>query len=292
MPLVNLKPVLREAKAKGYAVAAFNPVDYASMKAMVKAAEELEAPVIIQTSAKTINYYGHAAMVGWMKEIAGNSPTPVVLHLDHGKDLDMIRKCIEMGWTSVMIDWSDKPFAVNLETSRKIVELATAANVGVEAEIGQILGVEDDMVVSEEESHLTDPAEAEQFCRELDLAAFAAAIGTAHGYYKGEPKVAFDLIGEINRRTNTPMALHGGTGLSDEVIQKCIKLGCAKINISTNLKHVFVDSFVDYHKAKPSDYEPLRVLTAQYEALKELFKQKIAQFGGAKRGAELLSKVA
>jgi ketose-bisphosphate aldolase len=289
MPLVNLKPVLREAKSKGYAVAAFNPVDYASMKAMVKAAEEQQAPVIIQTSAKTIKYYGHKALVGWMRELADDSPVPVVLHLDHGKDLEMIEKCVKMGWTSVMIDWSDKPFETNLETSRKVVELAAAANVGVEAEIGEILGVEDDMVV--ESTHLTDPNEAEIFCRELDLAAFAAAIGTAHGYYKGEPNVAFDLIGEINRRTNTPMALHGGTGLSDDVIQKCIKLGCAKINISTNLKHVFIDSFVDYHKAN-NKYEPLHVLAAQYEALKQLFKDKIAQFGGTNRGNELLSKVA
>lgn len=290
MPLVNLKPVLAEAKAKGYAVAAFNPVDYASMKAMVKAAEELNAPVIIQTSAKTINYYGHAALAGWMKEIAGDSPVPVVLHLDHGKDLEMIETCVDMGWTSVMIDWSDKPFETNLDASRKVVEMASAKNVGVEAEIGQIHGVEDDMVVTE--TYLTDPSEAEKFCRELDLAAFAAAIGTAHGYYKGEPNVAFDLIAEINRRTRTPMALHGGTGLSDEIIQRCIALGCAKINISTNLKHVFIDSFVDYHREKPNDYEPLRVLAAQYEALKRLFKDKIAQFGGEGRGSELLSKVA
>ncbi len=290
MPLVNLKPVLAEAKANGYAVAAFNPVDYASMKAMVKAAEELNAPVIIQTSAKTINYYGHAALVGWMREIAGSSPVPVVLHLDHGKDLEMIERCVDMGWTSVMIDWSDKPFETNLEASRRVVEMASAKNVGVEAEIGQIHGVEDDMVVTE--SYLTDPDEAEAFCRELDLAAFAAAIGTAHGYYKGEPNVRFDLIEEINKRTGTPMALHGGTGLSDEVIQRCIELGCAKINISTNLKHVFIDSFVDYHREKPNDYEPLRVLAAQYEALKKLFKEKIAQFGGEGRGSELLSKVA
>jgi len=292
MPLVNLKPVLAEAKANGYAVAAFNPVDYASMKAMVGAAEELNAPVIIQTSAKTINYYSHEALFGWMSEIAADSAVPVVLHLDHGKDLDMIRQCVETGWTSVMIDWSHEPFDTNLATTRQVVELAAEANVGVEAEIGQILGVEDDMVVSEDESQLTDPNEAEIFCRELDLAAFAAAIGTAHGYYKGEPNVAFGLIEEINRRTNTPMALHGGTGLDDEVIQKCIGLGCAKINISTNLKHVFVDSFVGYHKENPSDYEPLRVLGAQYDALKELFKSKIAQFGGTNRGEEVLSKVA
>lgn len=289
MPLVNLKPVLREAKAKGYAVAAFNPVDYASMKAMVKAAEELNAPVIIQSSAKTIKYYGHAAIIGWMREIAGKSPVPVVLHLDHGKDVEMIKKCIESGWTSVMIDWSDKPFDVNLGETRKVVDMATKAGIGVEAEIGEIHGVEDDMVV--DAVHYTDPAEAEKFCRELDLAAFAAAIGTAHGYYKGEPDVKFDLIGEINRRTNTPMALHGGTGLSDEIIQKCIKLGCAKINISTNLKHVFIDSFIEYHK-KNNKYEPLNVLGAQYEALKQLFKEKIAQFGGSNRAPELLSKVA
>jgi ketose-bisphosphate aldolase len=292
MPLVNIKPVLAEAKAKGYAVAAFNPVDYASAKAMVKAAEELNAPVIIQSSAKTIKYYGHEAIYGWMKEIEGNSPVPVVLHLDHGKDLDMIKKCIDMGWTSVMIDGSHLPFEQNLSETRKVVNWATAAKIGVEAEIGQILGVEDDMVVAEHESIYTDPNEAEKFCRELDLSAFAAAIGTAHGYYKGEPKVQFGLIEEINKRTKVPMALHGGTGLSDEIIQRCIKLGCAKINISTNLKHVFIDSFADYHTQNPKDYEPLRVLEAQYKALKQLFKEKIAQFGGSNRAAEVLSKVA
>ena len=292
MPLVSIKPVLAEAKAKGYAVAAFNPVDYASMKAMVAAAEELNAPVIIQSSAKTISYYSHEAIYGWMKEIAGDSPVPVVLHLDHGKDMDMIKKCIDMGWTSVMIDGSHLPFKENLAETRKVVDWANAAKIGVEAEIGQILGVEDDMVVSEEESHLTDPNEAEQFCKELELSAFAAAIGTAHGYYKGEPKVEFGLIEEINKRTNVPMALHGGTGLSDEVIQRAIKLGCSKINISTNLKHVFIDSFAEYHKANPKDYEPLRVLAAQFDALKTLFKEKITQFGGANRGTEVLSKVA
>ncbi len=292
MPMVNIRPLLADAKANGYAIAAFNPVDYASMKAMVKAAEELDAPVIIQSSAKTINYYGHEALYGWMKEIAGDSPAPVVLHLDHGKDLDMIKKCIDIGWTSVMIDGSHLPFEENLSETRKVNEWANAAGIGIEAEIGQILGVEDDMVVTEEESHLTDPNEAEKFCRELDLSAFAAAIGTAHGYYKGTPKVEFGLIEEINKRTDVPMALHGGTGLDDEVIQRCISLGCAKINISTNLKHVFIDSFADYHRDNPNDYEPLRVLGAQFDALKELFKQKIEQFGGKGRGPQALSKVA
>ena len=292
MALVPLRVVLDHAAENDYGVAAFNVNNMEQIQAIMMAAEETDSPVIIQASAKTIKYYSHRAIIEWMREIAGESPVPVVLHLDHGKDLEMIKKCIEMGWTSVMIDASDHPFEKNLELTRGVVDLATKAGVAVEAEIGQIKGVEDDMVVEEHESHLTDPAEAERFCRELDLSAFAAAIGTAHGYYKGEPKVEFGLIEEINKRTNTPMALHGGTGLSDEVIQRCIKLGCSKINISTNLKHVFIDSFVDYHRNNPKDYEPLRVLDAQFDALKALFKEKIEQFGGANRGSELLAKVA
>jgi ketose-bisphosphate aldolase len=277
---------------QGYAVAAFNLVDYGSTKAMVKAAEELKAPVIVQCSAKTIKFYSHKEIFSWVRFLAENSPSPVVLHLDHCQDFDVIRGCIETGWTSVMIDASDKPFETNIALTRQVVEMASAKGVSVEAEIGQILGVEDDMVVEEDESHLTDPAEAERFCRELDLGAFAAAVGTAHGYYHGEPKVAFDLIKEINGRTHTPMALHGGTGLDEATIKRCIELGCAKINISTNLKHVFVESFVDYHTKNPKDFEPLRLITAQYNACKELFKSKIAEFGGTGRAAELLAKAA
>jgi ketose-bisphosphate aldolase len=292
MPLVNMKPVLREAMEQGYAVAAFNLVDYGTTKAMIKAAEELNAPVIAQVSAKTIKFYSHQEIYGWVRDLAADSPSPIVLHLDHCKDLDVIRKCAETGWTSVMIDASELPFEQNLALSRQAFEIAQAHGIGLEAEIGQILGVEDDMVVHEHESHLTDPAEAERFCKALDLAAFAAAIGSAHGYYKGEPKIAFDLIKEINGRTKTPMALHGGTGLDEATIKRCISLGCAKVNISTNLKHVFVESFVDYHKANPTDFEPLRLIKAQYEACKDLFKAKIAECGGAGRAAELLRKAA
>jgi ketose-bisphosphate aldolase len=292
MPLVNMKPVLQEAMAQGYAVAAFNLVDYATTKAMIRAAEELSAPVIVQVSTKTINFYSHQEIYNWVRDLATDSPVPVVLHLDHCKDFDIIRKCIETGWTSVMIDASDQPFETNLELSRKAYEMASAKGVSLEAEIGQILGVEDDMVVSEEESHLASPDEAERFCSEMDLGAFAAAVGTAHGYYKGEPKVAFDLIKEINGRTRTPMALHGGTGLDEATIKRCISLGCAKINISTNLKHIFVESFVQYHRDNPTDYEPLRLIQAQYDACKELFKSKIAEFGGTNRAAELLAKAA
>jgi ketose-bisphosphate aldolase len=292
MPLVKMKPVLVEAMQQGYAVAAFNLLDFATTKAMVRAAEELNAPVIIQASAKTIKYFSHKEVYSWVATLAEDSPVPIVLHLDHCKDLDVIQKCLDTGWTSVMIDASELPFEENLKLSAKVVEMAAKKGVHVEAEIGQIMGVEDDMVVDENESHLTKPSEAERFCKELDLAAFAAAIGSAHGYYKGEPKIAFDLIREINDVTKTPMALHGGTGLDEETIARCIANGCAKINISTNLKHVFIESFLDYNKAKPNDFEPLRYMDAQYQACKALFKSKIAEFGGTNRATEVLAKAA
>jgi ketose-bisphosphate aldolase len=273
--------MLATARREGWAVAAFNPVDYASTRAIVRAAQAANAPVIVQASPKTVKYYGAAAIVGWMRELAGATAVPVALHLDHGKDLALIRGCIEAGWTSVMIDASDKPFAENLALTRQVVALATPRGVGVEAEIGEIGGVEEDVTGSAE--HYADVDQSLEFCRAVALGVFAPAIGTAHGIYSSEPKIAWDRLEAIGRGTSTPLALHGGTGLADEVIQRCIRLGCAKINISTNLKHVFIDSFVDYHRAHPDDYEPLKLLEAQAAALEGLVREKITQFGGAGR---------
>jgi ketose-bisphosphate aldolase len=289
MPLVNMKPLLRHAMDNNYAVAAFNLVDYSTTKAMVKAAEELNAPVICQTSSKTINFYSHREIVNWVRTAAEDSPVPVVLHLDHCHDLAMIEECARQGWTSIMIDASELPFEENLAQSLKVREIAERYGVGMEAELGQIMGVEDDMVVDEADSVLTDPEDAERFCAALDLSAFACAVGTAHGYYKGDPVVDFDRIAAINSRTRTPMALHGGTGLSDETFAKAIARGAAKINISTNLKHVFIDSVDAYRAAKPRDYEPLRVIDAQYQACKAMFGGFIEKFGGRDQGAAFLA---
>jgi ketose-bisphosphate aldolase len=292
MPLVNMKPLLRDAMDNGYAVAAFNLVDYGTTKAMVAAAEELNAPVICQTSAKTIQYWSHKEIVSWVRTVAEDSPVPVVLHLDHCKDLAMIEACAKSGWTSIMIDASSMPFEENLELSKRVREIAEKYGVGMEAELGQIMGVEDDMHVAEHESVLTDPEDAKRFCDALDLSAFACAVGTAHGYYKGTPVVDFDRIKRINELTKTPMALHGGTGLSDETFAKAIERGAAKVNISTNLKHVFVESFVKYHQDKPNDYEPLRVIDAQYQACKTMFSGFIEKFGGKDRAPAYLAKAA
>ena len=279
MAIETMESMLKEAKENKYAVGAFNIVDYNSTLAVVKAAEELSAPVIVQTSVKTVKFWGFSAIVSWIREIAGESPVPVALHLDHCKEVDFVKQCIDAGWTSVMIDASSRPFGENLAASKKVVEMAKPAGVSVEAEMGEIGGVEEDIKVSEQDANLADPEKAVAFCRELELAVFAPAIGTAHGVYKGEPKIDFKRLETIAEQTGLPIALHGGTGLSDEVFKKCISLGCAKVNISTQIKYSFIDSFVNYHLEK-KEYEPLKPLGAQFDRIKDEVAEKIKLFGG------------
>jgi fructose-bisphosphate aldolase, class II len=278
MGLVTMTDMLVAAKLGKYAVGAFNIVDYTSAVAVMRAAEQLRAPVIVQTSVKTVQFWGAAAIVSWMKRLAGESPVPVALHLDHCRDVDFVQVCIDAGWTSVMIDASARPLEENLAMTRRVLEMAEAAGVSVEAEMGRIVGVEDDIFVKEEDANLADPDEAVDFCKGLRLAAFAPAIGTAHGVYKGEPKIAFDRIEEIAQRTGVPLALHGGTGLSDDVFQKAIALGCAKVNISTAIKYAFIDGFVDFHNAQKK-YEPLKPLEAQLERVHAEVVKNIKLFG-------------
>lgn len=278
MSLTTMTDMLRKAQTERYAVGAFNIVDYNSARAVVRAAEGLQSPVIVQTSVKTVRFWGAPVIVSWLRELASESTVPVALHLDHCKELDVIKICVDAGWTSVMIDASSKPFAENLRLTRQVVEMAKTAGVSVEAEMGQIVGVEDDIFVAQQDAHLADVDEAVAFCKDLELAVFAPAIGTAHGLYKGEPKIAFDRLEEIARRTGLPIALHGGTGLMDDVFKKAISLGCAKINISTAIKYAFIDGFVDYHNAHRK-YEPLGPLEAQLDRVQQLVADNSRLFG-------------
>ena len=279
MPLENMKAMLGKAAEEGYAVGAFNILDYNSTKAVVVAAEQTKAPVIIQTSAKTVIFWGASAIISWIRQLASPSNVPIALHLDHCKDLDLIKECIDSGWTSVMIDASSKPFEENLSLTRQVVDMAQPRNITVEAELGAIVGVEDDIHVKQQDAHLADPQQAIRFCKEIKLDCFAPAIGTAHGVYKGEPKIAYNLLKEIATKTGVPIALHGGTGLADEVFKKCISLGCAKVNISTQLKYAFIDGFVDYYNANNTQYNPLKVIEAQFNRLTPGIIEKIKLFG-------------
>jgi ketose-bisphosphate aldolase len=281
MPLENMKAMLAKAAADQYAVGAFNILDYNSTKAVVRAAEELHAPVIIQTSAKTVTFWGSGTLMNWMRELAGDAKVPVAVHLDHCKDLDLIKECIEAGWTSVMIDASARPFEENLSLSRRVVEMARPKNITVEAELGAIVGVEDEIHVKEQDSHLADPGQAVEFCVKVEPDCFAPAIGTAHGIYKGEPKIAYHALEKVAASTHVPIALHGGTGLSDEVFRRCISLGCAKVNISTQIKYAFIDGFVGYHNAHHTQYDPLKVIQAQLDEMKKGIMANIQLFGSA-----------
>jgi ketose-bisphosphate aldolase len=284
MALENMRAMLSKAAAGRYGVGAFNILDYNSAKAVVRAAEELQAPVILQTSAKTVTFWGSRTLRGWIADLAGRAKVPIALHLDHCKDLSLIRECIDTGWTSVMIDASAKPFQENLALSRQVVDMARPRDVTVEAELGAIVGVEDEIHVKEQDSHLADPRQALEFCTRVQLDCFAPAIGTAHGIYKGEPKIAYDVLEEVATSIRVPIALHGGTGLAEEVFRRCIALGCAKVNISTQIKYAFIDGFVGYHNAHNTQYDPLKVIQAQLDEMKKAVAGNIQLFGSAGKG--------
>lgn len=279
MGLISMKEMLKKAHAGKYAIGAFNIVDESSTSAVIRAAEELKAPVIIQTSVKTVKLYGSMPIAAWTHALAKSSPVPIALHLDHCKEIDILRECVDSGWTDVMFDGSSLPFEENFAKTKEAVSIAHPQGVGVEGELGAIVGVEDDIHVREQDSHLANPEQSEKFVKGTGIDIFAPAIGTAHGIYKGEPKIAFDLLGEIAGRTGIPIAIHGGTGLSEEVFKHCIALGGAKVNISTQIKHIYRGSYSKYFADYPNDYEPVRIIKYVRGQITETIKGFIRIFG-------------
>lgn len=279
MSYVNLGEMLAKARQGKYAVGAFNIVDAITAEAVVKAAEVTGSPVIIQTSVKTVKLLGYRPIVATVKELAERSSVPVGLHLDHCKDIEVIKKCIEAGWSSVMIDASSMSFEENVRLTTEAVELARPHDITVEGELGAIVGVEDDIFVSEQDSHLADLDKSVEYVEATGVDIFAPAIGTAHGVYKGEPKIAFDVLENIASKVEPPIAIHGGTGLSDEVFKKCIILGGAKINVSTQIKHIFRDSIAEYFQNNPEGYEPVKILAYMGEQTQKVVEDFIGKFG-------------
>lgn len=280
MPLLPMGPMLRHARANRYGIAAYNMIDFNSARAIIDGATALDAPMIVQVSVKTVKHWGAKHVATWVRMLANDAPVPVALHLDHCTDVEVIRRCIDAGWTSVMFDGSALPFAENLATSQKVYALTEAAGIGLEAEIGAIGGVEDDKVVNDDQSRLANFDECVAFVRDMpNLAVFAPAIGTAHGFYKGEAKIAYDLLDRITQTISIPIALHGGTGLTEEQFHRCIALGCGKVNISTMHKSLFIDGFINLRAEKPKMAEPLPFIDAQHAAMKADVMQCIRIFG-------------
>ncbi len=281
--LVTGKEILLDAQKNGYAVGAFNVNNMETIQAIIEAAEETRSPVILQASQGGLKYAGVEYIAALGKLAADNATVPVALHLDHGTDFEQIMLCIRHGFSSVMIDASKYSLEENISYTRKIVELAHAVGVTVEAELGKIGGTEDDIVVSERDATFTDPDEAKRFAEETGVDYLAIAVGTAHGVYKGEPKLDYDRIEAIRNIVDIPLVLHGSSGVPEEAIKRAVPLGITKINIDTDLRIAFAEGVKDFLKEKPEEIDPRKILGPAKEKMKAKIIEKMHIFGSAGR---------
>lgn len=281
--LVNTKKMLEDAKKNKYAVGAFNVHNLETLKAVAKAAYEMRSPLILQTTPGTIKHAGEDYIAAMAKVASEKYDIPIALHLDHGNSFDLVVKCIRAGYTSVMIDGSMLSYEQNVELTKKVVEVAHAAGVTVEAELGSIVGVEDDMYVKEDKSAFTDPEMAADFVEKTGVDSLAIAIGTAHGMYKGEVKLDFERLKEIASLVDIPLVLHGASGVPDELVKKAIALGICKLNIATELKIPFANAIKEVFKNNPDESDPRKFLAPGERAIEEVVKEKIKLFGCGER---------
>jgi len=279
--LVTGKKILQHAHENGYAVGAFNVNTMEQVQAIIEAAEETNSPVIIQASQGGLKYAGVEYIAAMVKVAAEKTSVPVALHLDHGTDFKQIMLCLRNGFTSVMIDGSHYELEENIKKTRQIVEMAHAVGVSVEAELGKIGGTEDDISVDEKDATFTDPDEAERFVKETEVDYLAIAVGTAHGPYKGEPKIDFDRIKTIKERLNMPIVLHGSSGVPEESIKKAVSLGINKINIDTDIRMAFHRAVKEFIKNNPDVYDPRKILGPCKVEMKNVIADKMRMFGAA-----------
>lgn len=287
MSIANAREMLLKATREKYSVGAFNVTSLVQMTAVVEAATKKRSAVIIQTSVAPAKFFKPEVMGAAYRALAAASPYPVCLHLDHCTEPDFCKKCADAGYTNIMIDASKEPFEKNLEITKDVADYChKAGDITVEGELGTVVGVEDDIKVTGKEVTLCDPDKAEEFVRRTGIDLFAPAIGTAHGVYKSEPKIDFDLFAKIASIINgkgirVPLVIHGGTGLSDEVTRRLVTLGGSKFNVSTELKHVLIDATADYLAASKKDYNPGKLDAAVFAKTVEAIGRWIDILGGA-----------
>jgi ketose-bisphosphate aldolase len=286
MPVVPIRQILDAAFADRYGVAAINIVDDLSLEAVLAAATELDSPLIVQTSVKTVKSIGARPLYSMWRTRADEVPVPVSLHLDHCPDREWITTCLETGWNSVLFDGSALDVAENTRQTIEVVAEADAHGAQVEGEIESVLGVEDG--IGSDEAGVVHPAQVSaQFIEETGVYCFAPAIGTAHGLYKAAPQLRPERVTELVELHPIPMVLHGGTGLSEQQFSDLISRGCAKVNISTALKIAFVDSHREYLEANPDKHDPPSMLRHVRQAVKDMAEYHIRMFGSAGRARSL-----
>ncbi len=267
MPLVTSKKMLTDARKGGYAVGAFNVENMEMVKAVLAAAEELKAPVMLQTTPSTVKYGTLETFAGIVKAEAQRVSVPVCLHLDHGSSFDLAVKAMKAGYTSVMIDGSGESFEKNIEVTKKVVDVAKAFGIPVEAELGKVGGKEDDLEADADTN--TDPEEAKEFAERTGIDSLAVAIGTAHGFYAGTPVLDKERVSAIKEVVSVPLVLHGASGLSEEDVKECVERGMCKVNFATELRVAYTDAVKRLLAEKPETFDPKKLGAVAMEAVKE-----------------------
>lgn len=282
MSLVTTKELLLDAQKNGYAVGAFNVENMEMVQAVVAAAEELHSPVILQTTPSTVKYADLAYFLANAKVAADQATVPVVMHLDHGSSFELAMRAYRTGYTSIMIDGSHESFEENIRVSKAVANACHPGGVPVEAELGKVGGKEDDLDGGEGDPY-TDPQEALEFVKRTGIDSLAVAIGTAHGVYKGEPKLDLDRLSEIRAVVDIPLVLHGTSGVPDETVRKCVKRGICKVNYATDLRIAFSKGVKAVMAENPDVFDPKKYNAAGREEVKEYVKSKILVVGSNKR---------
>ena len=281
--LVKPHQLFADALTADYAIGAFNASHMEVVQGIMAAAEELKSPVIVQTSEGAIEYAGLNMISDIIKRAALDSSVPAVMHLDHGHSLDMVKKCIEVGYTSVMIDMSKKDFADNMRETKEVVDYAHERGVWVEAELGAIIGKEgmkDLHGAMTPDAFLTDPAQVVEFTKTTGVDALAVSVGTIHGAFSGQEYIRFELLEKIKEMVpHLPLVLHGASGIANEHLRKACTMHVCKVNVDTELRQNFVAAVKAYFDTKHESVDTRDILGPAREAIKQKVAEKIAVFG-------------
>lgn len=277
MPLVNSRELLLDAQKQHYAVGAFNVENMEMVQAVVAAAEAERAPVMLQTTPSTLRYADTALFAHMARAVAEKAAVPVAIHLDHGESFALCEQAAKDGYTSLMIDGSKLPLEENIDLARRVVQMSAAlpGHPCVEAELGKLGGKEDDVEVKDGEDIYTDPEEAMRFVTETGIDSLAVAIGTAHGFYKGKPKLAFDRLSQLRDVVRVPLVLHGSSGVPDEDVRRAISLGVCKVNFATELRVAYTQAVRATLAADAAVYDPKKYGSAAREAVTALVRHRI-----------------
>ncbi|MGG1519284.1 class II fructose-1,6-bisphosphate aldolase [Paenibacillus oryzisoli] len=284
MALVSMKEMLHQALEGQYAVGQFNLNNLEFTQAILQGAQAEHAPVILGVSEAYIPYMGGLPCIaGMVKALIAHYGinVPVALHLDHGSTFEVCVQALHAGFTSVMIDASHHSLEANIDVTQRVTQVAHVLGATVEAELGRITGREDDLVVDEAEGMYAVTEECVRLVRETGIDCLAPALGSVHGPYRGQPKLGFDRMGEIQRQTGLPLVLHGGSGLPDEEIRQAIRLGTCKINVNTDNQAACTAAIRSFLNAHPDAYDPRNYLIPAREAVQRTVQSKIRLFGSS-----------